>query len=103
MLIRPVLTYACTVWGGASKSSLKKLQVIQNKTLRNIVDAPMYTKNSLIHKELKIESLTDYIKVTAKNFYDSTAESDHELIKNLGSYAYDPRDKYPRPNYFLHE
>ena len=42
MLIRPVLTYAPAVWGGTFKSNIQKLQLIQNRVLKMITNAPVY-------------------------------------------------------------
>ncbi|KFM71881.1 RNA-directed DNA polymerase from mobile element jockey, partial [Stegodyphus mimosarum] len=39
-LIRPILLYACPAWAIANKTERKKLDVIQNKILRSVVNAP---------------------------------------------------------------
>ena len=49
MLIRSILTYASTIWANTNKSNHNKIQTVQNKTLRNILQAPRHTKNTLIH------------------------------------------------------
>ncbi|GFV17592.1 RNA-directed DNA polymerase from mobile element jockey [Trichonephila clavipes] len=36
LLLRPILTYASPVWSFAAKTHIQKLEVIQNKTLRQI-------------------------------------------------------------------
>jgi hypothetical protein len=35
-IIRPILTYACPVWGNCASSHIKKMQIVQNKVLRII-------------------------------------------------------------------
>lgn len=99
--IRPILTYASTVWGGTCKTNIQKLQIMQNKTLRAITNAPRYTTNELIHRELEIEYIKDYVAEAGLKFYNRAAESEYELIRKLGNYDYDPLDKYRRPKDFL--
>lgn len=38
--LRPAMTYASPVWGNAAVSTIHRLQVLQNKVLRMITDAP---------------------------------------------------------------
>ena len=99
--IRPVLTYASAVWGGTSKTNLDKIQIIQNKVLRLVTGAPIFTKNSLIHRELEIETTEEFIARLARKFYEKASNSDYDVIKSLGDYEYDKRDKYRRPKDFL--
>ena len=101
MLIRPIITYASTVWGGTAKTNLNKVQTAQNRVLKLITDAPRYTKISRLHEELNVEYIKDYIIKAGKDFYQKSKKSKHDLIKNLGDYDYDPRDKYRRPKDFL--
>ncbi|GFT46203.1 uncharacterized protein TNCV_1851041 [Trichonephila clavipes] len=39
-VLRPIITYASPVWGAAAATHMKKIQVIQNKILRLITNAP---------------------------------------------------------------
>ena len=61
MLIRPITTYASTVWGGTAKTNLNKVQTTQNRVLKLITDGPRYTKISWLHSELNVEYIKDYI------------------------------------------
>jgi hypothetical protein len=61
-LIRPILLYGAPAWGYAAKSSVVKLQVIQNKILRNIDDGDRYTSNKAIHIALDVRTLNEDIK-----------------------------------------
>ncbi|GFW76883.1 RNA-directed DNA polymerase from mobile element jockey [Trichonephila clavipes] len=45
-VLRPVLTYAATVWGAAAPTTIKKVQTMQNKILRIMTNAPLYIRNS---------------------------------------------------------
>ena len=61
IFIRPILTYASPVWGGAFMTNIKKVQVSQYKVLRNILNAPRYTTNALVHSDLQVDYIKDYI------------------------------------------
>ncbi|GFX39535.1 putative RNA-directed DNA polymerase from transposon X-element [Trichonephila clavipes] len=39
-ILRPVITYGSPVWGAAAATHMKKIQVIQNKILRVMMNAP---------------------------------------------------------------
>jgi hypothetical protein len=51
-LICHILLYGASAWGYAGKSTMQKLQVVQNKILRSIYDEVRYTSNTTIHTEL---------------------------------------------------
>jgi hypothetical protein len=74
-VLRPLITYACPVWGNCAQTHLKKLQIFQNKVLRTITNAPWFVRNSSIHKDLKISTIQDHIKLTAVSFFESIHRS----------------------------
>ncbi|GBO04999.1 RNA-directed DNA polymerase from mobile element jockey [Araneus ventricosus] len=64
-IIRPVLMYGSQVWGSTSLMNIKKLQVFQNKHLVHIVNAPWYVRRKVIHNDLKIEPISEFIIKTS--------------------------------------
>ena len=48
-------------------SNIQIIQRFQNKVLRSIVDAPWYTRNSDLHKDLKADSVVEEIEKSAKS------------------------------------
>jgi hypothetical protein len=44
-IIRPILTYACPVWGNCASSHIKKMQIVQYKVLRIIANVPWFVRN----------------------------------------------------------
>lgn len=68
-ILRPLLLYACPIWGTASPCVINKLQTFQNKVLRIILKCPWYIRNNQIHYELGISPLDHCIKNTAKRFF----------------------------------
>ncbi len=61
------------------------LTVAQNTTLRQIVNASWYFRNSAIHRELNILPIPNYLQALTTNFFNSL---ENELILDLT--AYDP-------------
>ena len=102
MLIRPVITYAPAIWGNMDDKHMQTLQRVQNRVLRLITNAPQYTRNDVLHRDLEIEPIKDYSIKLTKNFYESCKHSKYRLISSLGTYYYDENDKrWPLPIKFI--
>ena len=71
-IIRPILTYACPVWGNCASSHTKKMQIVQNKVLIIIANAPWFVSNATLHKNFQIQEIEEHIKSKAKNFHSFT-------------------------------
>jgi hypothetical protein len=80
---RSVLSYAAPVWADAAKSSLKKMQITQNKILKIILNKPYREKTSNIHLESKIPYMIDFIDKINSNFKRKLNFSNNELIRNI--------------------
>lgn len=61
VILKPVWTYGVQLWGTASKSNVEILQRFQNKVLRNIINAPWYTKNTEVYEYLSVPLIKDEI------------------------------------------
>jgi uncharacterized protein YeeX (DUF496 family) len=55
------------LWGCASESNIQVIQRYQNKVLKCTVDAPWYVRNSDLHRDLGIETVTHIITKFAKS------------------------------------
>ncbi|KAJ4431603.1 hypothetical protein ANN_20202, partial [Periplaneta americana] len=62
-LLRPLLLYACPVWGGVAISEIKHIQSFQNKVL----NSPWFVRNSQLHRETGIDTIKQCIHSQAKN------------------------------------
>jgi hypothetical protein len=60
-VLRPVWTYGIQLWWYSSDSNLQVIQRFQNKVLKCIVQASWYIRNSDLHRDLGIETVTDII------------------------------------------
>jgi hypothetical protein len=68
-VIRPVWSYGIQLWGCASDSNTEVIQLYQNKVLKCTVNAPWHVRNSGLHRDLGIETVTDII-TTFANFHE---------------------------------
>jgi hypothetical protein len=66
-VIHPVWSYGIELWGCVSDSNIQVIQRYQNKVLKCIVNAPRYVRNSDLHRDLGIETVTDIIAKFSKS------------------------------------
>lgn len=82
-MLKPVWTYGIELWGTASNSNVEILQRFQNKTLRQIVNAPWYVPNELIRNDLKIPTVKEEIQIKRRNYAMRLLKHPNELARNL--------------------
>ncbi|GFU90691.1 probable RNA-directed DNA polymerase from transposon X-element [Trichonephila clavipes] len=94
-ILRPVITYGSPVWGAAAATHMKKIQAIQNKILRVMTNAPWYDRNDVIHNDLHMEPISNYITKLSKNVFKSIESHDNPIIKAQTLFTYPhPKIKY---------
>ncbi|GFT12124.1 hypothetical protein NPIL_446501 [Nephila pilipes] len=86
MILRPSLLYACSIWGCTTKKNIQKLQLVQNKSLRTIVGAPIFIPRKMLHQELKVTTITEEITKQAKKFYEKIPHHDNPTIRGQKKY-----------------
>ncbi|GBN36236.1 RNA-directed DNA polymerase from mobile element jockey [Araneus ventricosus] len=79
-VLRPILTYAAQIWGFTAKSHRKKTQILQNKILRIMTNAPWFVRNEVIHDDLQIENIETHIKDLSRKFFNKIADHPNPLI-----------------------
>ena len=84
-------------WGQAFKTLRNKLQVIQNKTLRSIVNAPWYVRNADLHKEPGIAKITEHLQDLHRKFLQRVNAHPNALIRN--TFLQNPNPLRPRTLY----
>uniref|UniRef100_A0A170VBI3 Reverse transcriptase n=1 Tax=Triatoma infestans TaxID=30076 RepID=A0A170VBI3_TRIIF len=77
-LLAPIWTYGLELYGSAKRSNINRLQTLQSKILRRIVNAPFYVSNLTIHKDLKIPFISELTKTRYNKF--TTKLNQHILI-----------------------
>jgi hypothetical protein len=86
-ILKPVWTCSIQLWGCTKQSNTDIIQLLQNKVLRNIVDAPWYIRNADVHRDLQMEVVTNEIGKFAKKheerfLYHVNVEAIQLLDKN---------------------
>ncbi|XP_017779597.1 PREDICTED: RNA-directed DNA polymerase from mobile element jockey-like [Nicrophorus vespilloides] len=91
-IIRSGMTYASPAWGHAARTHLYKLQVIQNKTLRTIYNAPWFIRNVQLHREANIPFLSEFMKKSTKKAFARAEIHPNPLLR--AAVDYDPGDHH---------
>jgi hypothetical protein len=65
-LVKPIWTYGIQLLGCTSQSNKNIIQRLQNRVLRDIVDAPWYIRNDNLRKDLSVETINSVIKKYAQ-------------------------------------
>lgn len=82
-IIVPGMLYSAPAWGNAKKYNLHKIQVIQNKCLRTITNAPWFVRNKQLHEDLNVKTIHTRIEDMNKNLLEKVAQSKNALVKNI--------------------
>lgn len=90
-LVRSAMLYACPVWSMSCKTSIEKLQRVQNKFLRIIGDYRTYTLISCMHENLNVEYIAKCIQNCATKYFAKIDSHPNELIRNI---EYDTNLRY---------
>lgn len=102
--IRPILTYGCPVFSNAANCHINKLQLLQNKILRMILDIKWndFISTSSVHDSAKVPNIAEFINRLTENFYKKVSNHPSSLYATLGQYNVDSlsfrvKHKLPRP------
>ena len=87
--VRPVLTYASSVWQpDLAQSYMQVLQRTQNSALRIATGCTRLTPTAHLHAETKVLPLKDYLEVRGTQVFSAAAAPEHPLHEGL----YNPVD-----------
>jgi len=78
LAIRPIFTYGCPAFESMAKTHLQKLQVLQNKFLRIVLNKSRYERIIDLHTEAKVPSIEDYVGKLQANFNIRLASQNFE-------------------------
>ncbi|GFT90130.1 uncharacterized protein TNCV_3721061 [Trichonephila clavipes] len=95
-VMRPIIAYACPVWGYAAKANINILNTLQNSYIRTIVNACRYMRNDHINKSLKIASFKAHIQTLAIKIFDNLPNTNNVNMLNLNDYNCNDNTKRPR-------
>jgi hypothetical protein len=84
-IIKPIWTYGLELWGSTKPSNLRRIQSLQSKILRKIVDAPFYVSNLTLHKDLKVPFVIDLASSRYQKFHSTLHLHPNPLVQSLSS------------------
>jgi Reverse transcriptase (RNA-dependent DNA polymerase) len=82
-IIRPILSYGAPIWKHSAWTHRKKLQIIQNKTLKIINNLPWRFSTAELHNLTNYQLLDNFIDSLSTKFFDGCAHSPFEIIRNI--------------------
>ena len=91
-----MMTYASPTWAVIPKSSMNRLQAVENRALSLIGSYDMYSRMDKIHSELEIIMLKSFMKYLDLKLYASAKFSTNKYIKRLGDSLFINR-RVPKP------
>lgn len=103
VVIRPILLYACPIWGNTCKTNIKKLETIQNKILRIISKEHYLVSNLKIREKLNMTLLNDVIFANTNTFYKERIQH-LKILDNVGTFTQETAPfqiKYKLPHQLL--
>ncbi|GBP02555.1 RNA-directed DNA polymerase from mobile element jockey [Eumeta japonica] len=104
MCIRMVVTNASPVFAHADPKALNRLQVIQNKFCISATDAHWSIRNSILHRDLELPTISKYMKDASKIFFDITGSHPNAFLRAAVNYEPPPSCHFvPRPRNVLND
>jgi hypothetical protein len=85
-ILKPIWSYGISLWGTTSNSNLEILQRFQNKVLGEIVDAPWYVPNTVLHKDFSVSTVREEIKKCSVKYSHRLQVHPNELATSLINY-----------------
>ncbi|TDJ91328.1 reverse transcriptase domain-containing protein, partial [Klebsiella pneumoniae] len=96
-VILPTVTYASPIWSFASQSQIGVLEGLHGKTLRRIAQAPRYLKNTIIRRDLCIDTLKNILVKLSSKFYNDIYSLPNPIIAELPDYDHRKAKHRKRP------
>ncbi|GBP88606.1 Vascular endothelial growth factor receptor 1 [Eumeta japonica] len=90
------MTYASPVFAHAQPDILYDLQIVQNKLCRRAANAPWYVKNSVLHRDLELPTISKYIKDASERFFNIAYSHPNPLLVLAVSYEPPPSHHFCR-------
>ena len=84
-IIRPLWTYGVELWGSTKPSNSSRIQSLQSKILRKILNAPYFVTNQVIHQDLNIPYVADLARTRYRSFHNKLLNHPNPLVSNLDS------------------
>ncbi|GBP95915.1 Probable RNA-directed DNA polymerase from transposon X-element [Eumeta japonica] len=84
------MTYASPVFAHARPDILYDLQIVQNKFCRRAADAPWYVKNSTLHRDIELPTISKFMRDASERLFDIASNHPNPLLVEAVSYEPPP-------------
>ena len=84
LLIHSMQLYGCEAWSILAKCHKKKIQILQNKCLKIIFQAPRYTRISELHDMANFPYIDELMEDRAHKMYHMVSAHDNPLVQTVG-------------------
>lgn len=81
--LRSILLYCCPVWTNCAFTHRKRIQVMQNKFLKTILNLPWYTSTQEVHELAEVLPISELVEEISTKFTDRCQFSENPLIYSL--------------------
>ncbi|GBP13991.1 RNA-directed DNA polymerase from mobile element jockey [Eumeta japonica] len=95
VFMQPLMTYAAPVFAHADPNTLCYLQILQNNFCRRAFGAHWYVRNDILHRDLKLPTISKYMQDMSEEFFDIAANHPNLLLQSSMSYEA-PIPLYPK-------
>ncbi|GBP35420.1 Probable RNA-directed DNA polymerase from transposon BS [Eumeta japonica] len=92
---RTMMTYTSLVFAHANPKALNRLQVEHNKFCRTATDTYWCVRNTILHRDLELPTVSKYMKDASKRFFDIAGSHVNALLR--AAVDYEP----PHSSYFI--
>lgn len=82
-IIAPMVNYAMPSWGTCAATHKRKLQVVQNRLLRTILDVPNNTRVSELHRAAGCKTIEERVEDAIDSLFVTATASEYPLIRAL--------------------
>lgn len=82
-ILKPVWIYGIQLWGCTKKANINTIQKFQNKVLRSIVNAPWHVRTDNLHRDLKMEYVSEEIRKSAEKHGRRLQQHERVEIRQL--------------------
>jgi hypothetical protein len=81
--LRSILIYCCPVWANCALSHKNRVQIMQNKFLKTILNLPWHHSTREVHEMAEIELINDRVASLTDKFIESCQSSENPLIASI--------------------
>jgi endonuclease/exonuclease/phosphatase family metal-dependent hydrolase len=81
--LRSILIYCCPVWKTCALTHRNKIQIMQNKFLKTILNLPWYTSTQEVHELAEILPINELVDEISTKFENRCSFANNPLIQSL--------------------